>query len=251
MNICVTWGEALAVTCGDSQGLFSFCTCSQSYKPCTLFNLNLTWRPPSADPLLNARFFFFFFYGVLISFSDRSVLPFLSLSLISFYLFLPSLSWLPFLAFLKIPLVSFSSDSGHIRMQAHTLTQSRWKISYWSWQLLKKGAPTKCCNPFIIRLLTHSTQAALPFGSSVLSPSLPFVCMRKEQNGENISKRWLRESLQGDVGTGNPWLSVVEWEAWWLQGIGQLKCLFMSVGRFGGHVQQLHEKALHACSNII
>lgn len=70
-----------------------------------------------------------------------------------------------------------------------------------------KGAPTKCCNPFIIRLLTHSMQAALPFGSFSSFCLTAFASVRKEQNGEksvrqNGSKRWLCVFLQRDVGTG-------------------------------------------------
>lgn len=107
------------MTCSDSQGLFSFCTCTQSYKRCTLFDLILTWLSPPADPLLNARFF----SCVLISFSDRSVLPFPSCSFISFYLFLPSL----LASFLSLPqnppcqlLVSFWA---HMHACTHSLNQ--------------------------------------------------------------------------------------------------------------------------------
>lgn len=100
-------------------------------------------------------------------------------------------------------------------------------------------------NPLIIWLLTHSMQEALPLAISSFSLTA-FVYMRKEQNKGKVWGRmwWLCDALLGDVGTGNPWLSIVGWESWWLHGIGMLKCLFMSVGRFGGSVQQLRWKAL-------
>lgn len=187
MNMCVTWGEALVVTCSDSQGLFSFCTCTQSYKRCTLFDLILTWLSPSADPLLNATFLFFFFC-VLISFSDRSVLPFSPCSLISSYLFLPSV----LASFLSLPqnppcqlLASFWAHM-HACMHTHSI-----KVKHFILVLTVaiKGAPTKCCNPFIIWLLPHSMRAALPFGSSLLSRSLLLhVCARSR-----VERKWETE----------------------------------------------------------
>lgn len=164
------------MTCSDSQGLFSFCTCSQSYKQCTLFDLILTWLSPSADPLLNARFFFFFLVFSFLSVTGLFSLFLRALLYPSIYSFL--LSWLPFLAFLKIPLVSFSSVSGHICMHAHTHS-IKVKNFILVLTVAIKGAPTKCCNPFIMRLPTHSMQATLPFGSSILSPSLlSCVCVK-------------------------------------------------------------------------
>lgn len=156
------------------------------------------------------------------------------------------LSWLPFLAILKIPLVSFSSVSGHICMHAHTHSV-KVKNVILVLTVAIKGAPTKCA---ILSLYDYWPTACkkLCLWQSVPSPSLlSCICARSRIKGKceaECEKRWLCDTLLGDVGMGNPWLSIVEWESWWLRGIGMLKCLFLSVGRFGGSVQQLRWKAL-------
>lgn len=151
------------------------------------------------------------------------------------------LSWLPFLAILKIPLVSFSSVSGHICMHAHT-PSVKVKSFILVLTVAIKGAPTKCCNPLIIWLPTHSMQGALPLAIDSFSLAA-FVCMRREQDKGKLWNRMCERlvfvTLCWEVWRrGIPGFPLWSGEAWWPQGIGQLKSLFMSLDRFGGHVRQ-------------
>lgn len=126
------------MTCSDSQSLFSFCSRTQSYKLCTLFDLTLTWLSPPADLLLNANFFLMYSFLSMTALFSLFLLALLYPSTYSFLL-----SWLPFLAILKIPLVSFSSVSGHICMHAHTHSV-KVKNVILVLTVAIKGAPTKC-----------------------------------------------------------------------------------------------------------
>lgn len=167
--MCVTWGEPLAVTCTDSQPRFVFILHLHTELQALHLiqphpDLAVTFCWPSA----------FFFFSLVFSFLSVTALFSLLLRALSYpsiYSFL--LSWLPFLAFFKIPLVSFLSVSGHICVHAHTHSIKVKNVRL-VLTVAIKGAPTKCCTPFIIWLLTGSMRAALPFGSSVLS----CVCVR-------------------------------------------------------------------------
>lgn len=125
-----------------------------------------------------------FFSCVLIYFSNSSAQFFLVLALFypCSYSFL--LSWLPFLAISKIPLVNFSSVSGHICIHAHTHS-IKVKNSILVLTVAIKRAPTKCCHPLIIWLLTHSIQAALPLGFQFFLPDCLWrVCVRSRMEGK-------------------------------------------------------------------
>lgn len=157
------------------------------------------------------------------------------------------LSWLPFLAILKIPLVSFSSVSGHICMRAHTHSV-KVKNVILVLTVAIKGAPTKCA---ILSLYDYWPTACtkLCLWQSVLSPSLlSCVCARSRIMGKCEAECDGCVTLCWEM--GNPWLSIVEWEPWWLHGIGVLTRLFISVGRFGVQCSAVTLKS-PGTSNII